>query len=261
MTSLRIVRRLSHDVERVTLGMAAKAVSPSMTAEVQSSRERVAAIAATNESAEEHAREIGALRSRLESSEREREQLEAALASLRSEIESARENARKEGYRDGATKAQREVEREAERALSEQLAQWRTSTAEAAQGFESRIQSVRSELSEVVLAGVTKILGEHLVNPTSIRAMLEQVLREAGLTGPVRVLLAPSQFEQLTRMGAAQLASLRERKMEVAPDSRVAHGGCLVETPTGLVDGRFEVQLAKLREIVSSHYGAGSQGR
>jgi flagellar biosynthesis/type III secretory pathway protein FliH len=62
------------------------------------------------------------------------------------------------------------------------------------------------------------------------------------------------------KSGAAQTGWLKERRLEIASDARVTHGGCLLETPGGLIDGRFESQLTRLHEILSAHY-AGSTSR
>jgi flagellar biosynthesis/type III secretory pathway protein FliH len=43
---------------------------------------------------------------------------------------------------------------------------------------------------------------------------------------------------------------LQGRKFEIVADSRVELGGCIVETNTGSLDGRFEVQLRELYETL-----------
>jgi flagellar biosynthesis/type III secretory pathway protein FliH len=44
--------------------------------------------------------------------------------------------------------------------------------------------------------------------------------------------------------------ALQGRKFEIVADSRVELGGCIVETNTGSLDGRFEVQLRELYETL-----------
>ena len=91
------------------------------------------------------------------------------------------------------------------------------------------------------------------------RASTEQLLKESGLNPPLRVLLSPAQHEQLMESGGAQLAWFRDHRLDLAADARVQHGGCLLESPRGIIDGRFEVQLEKLREIVAGHYAGATR--
>ena len=180
-------------------------------------------------------------------SQRATEDAEEALLALRADIERERASAQEKGHTAGVEKARGELET--------QMQGWRRASEEMLRSHDERWQALRGELADVVMAAVAKIIGEQSAHPQLARAAVEQVLRESGVSAPARVLLAPSQYEQLMKAGAAQLAAFKERRLELAADSRVAHGGCVIETAAGLIDGRFEVQLGKLREIVASHFG------
>lgn len=179
------------------------------------------------------------------------ERLEAELAELRRDLQDAHERAAEQGLREGMEKARVESSRQ----LELQIAAWRRSIEEMLEGNEARWQAQRTEFAEVVSAAVVRMLGESWGNPQLARAAVEQVLKDGGITAPLRVLLSPQQFTQLAQSAAGQLAWFRDRRIELAPDERIKHGGCMIESARGVTDARFEVQLEKLRQIVAGYYG------
>lgn len=255
MTQARILRRVPQAQERIRLGASQPPPPhPIVPGGDFANQREVAAPSEAQQALERSLQEAAGLRGQLDQAARERRQLQVVVDDLRSEVAAAKDEARRQGHAEGLRQAQAEAQRE----LAERAAQWQRTLEEASRQFEAQSRTLRSELAEVVMAAVTKLLGEHLLNPQSIRAVIEHTLREAGSGGPAKVLIAPPQYETLVRYGPAHLAALRERRIEVAPDTRVSCGGCLVELVHGLADGRFEVQLARLREVLANHDAAGS---
>jgi flagellar biosynthesis/type III secretory pathway protein FliH len=249
--SARVVHRMLQADERVKLGAAKVAISPlkAPSADPQSQ--------ARDHLLEQRAGEIAQLHAKLAQAQQDREQLSSALARIESELADARQLATQQGYQAGLQQAQVDAERE----LGKCTAAWQRTVEQTSREVEARLQSIRTELAEVTLACVTKLIGDQLLNPQVIRATIEQTLKEAGIGAPLRILLAPAQYDQLTRAGASHVAVLRERRIEVAPDPRVTYGGCLVEAAGGLLDGRFEVQLAGLKSILAGHYSSAGAAR
>jgi flagellar biosynthesis/type III secretory pathway protein FliH len=193
------------------------------------------------------------LESELQATRQQLADAKATLEQLHGSLLSEQARAKEQGHAEGL----RQGQQAAHRALEDQLAQWRQSADEMLRAAEARTQTLRAELTDVVLASVVKILGEQAANPHMIRAAVEQTLKESSAGAPLKVLLAPTQFEQLMKSGPAHLGWFKERRLEIAPDGRVTHGGCLLETPSGLIDGRLDTQLTRLHEIISAHF-AGS---
>jgi flagellar assembly protein FliH len=245
MRHARVVRSTSRADERVRLG--ASATPPLVPA-------NATVVASLPRAAEERQREVAQLREQLAQAHAESEQLRATLADFEAQIADARAEASHRGYEEGAKRASEE----AERALAQSIEAWTHALEKASHEYEAHLLAIRAELADVVMTAVAKLLGEHLVNPQSVRATIEHTVKEAGVGVPAKVLLAPSQYGELMRVGAQHVAALRERRIELAPDPRVRHGGCLLEMSSGLVDGRFEQQLARLKDIVAGHYGPGS---
>jgi flagellar assembly protein FliH len=267
MTPRRLWRDAPLPEGRIKLGEAAlSAARLDVTTRVERAAEHAALVEATFQV--ERSAEHIALHSELTHAKTRIEQLEAALEEsqhklkasnealneLHAGLDAERAGAREQGYAAGLERA--EITARAE--LQKQLEAWRHSVEEMLHANDERLRALHAELTDIVLAAAIKLLGEQLVNPHAVRGCVEHVMRESGITTPSRVLIAPAQYEQLTKYGGAQLAWFRERRLDLAPDAKVAHGGCILETPNGLIDGRYEAQLAKLREIVVAHYRAGA---
>jgi flagellar assembly protein FliH len=188
----------------------------------------------------------------LEASRHESQQRSTQLTQIESRLDAERAAACDRGYAEGMEKAAAAARLEAEH----QARQWQRSAEEMLRAHENRWQAMRNDLTDVVMGAVIKMLGEQLAHPQAIRAAIEQTMRESSVGAPLRVLIAPSQYDQLTKAGGSHLGWFKERRMELAPDVRVAHGGCLLETTAGYIDARFETQLARLREIIANHYTA-----
>lgn len=202
---------------------------------------------------DEQSERIAALEARLRAVEEQK----AALADELEDLKASLQDAHREAQQRGLEAAKHEAEARSQQHLEQQAAAWKTTAQEMLRQNESSLQALRGELTEVVLAAVAKVLGDQIANPQLVRASTEQLLKECGVGGPIRVLLAPAQHEQLMKSGGAALAWFRDRRLDIGMDERVRFGGCLLETAHGIVDGRFEVQLEKLRQVLASHYGAG----
>ena len=195
---------------------------------------------------------ISELEHLLAASRHESQQRSAQLTQIESSLDAERAAACDRGHAEGVEKATAAARLEAEH----QARQWQRSAEEMLRAHESHWQTLRNDLTDVVMGAVIKMLGEQLTHPQAIRAVIEQTMRESSVGAPLRALIAPSQYDQLTKAGGSHLAWFKERRMELAPDARVTHGGCLLETTAGFIDARFETQLAKLRDIVATHYMA-----
>lgn len=256
--SSRVLRRPMQAGERVRLGLAHDAAVPAAKSApaAPAPAPSDSAVRQVQQVVQERLLRMEELEKRLAGVEGERELLRVQLSDLQEQIAARKAAAHQEGYADGLKNAEAQAKRE----LAAVLSSWQTSLEHGQRQYESSIQAIQSQLTEVVMTAVTKLLGDHAMAPALVKAAVEQTLREAGGGVPARVLIAPSQYEQLTRLGAPNLAALRERRIEIAPDARVAAGGCMIETSNGLIDGRFEVQLQRLREIVSRHLAPAASG-
>lgn len=191
--------------------------------------------------AREH--EIAALERELEALRHSGAEREAELDGLRADIDAEREQARRQGREEG-TGAAREAVLQRWR---EQSAQWDGALAELGAHIEQHLQTLRASAGEVALAAAVKVIGERLAEPAHIAPAVEHILRESGLSGPLTVWLAPAHYQELRRAGSVLAGA---DSIELRADAQVRYGGCVLESAGLVVDGRFEIQLRKLADIV-----------
>ncbi|CAK0768632.1 type III secretion protein L [Gammaproteobacteria bacterium] len=116
------------------------------------------------------------------------------------------------------------------------------------------LSGIESEMAELVSQATAKVLGR-LPPEDLVLAVVREALRHARDQKRVTLRVAPEQLEivrdHLTEIAAEQggMSSL-----DVVGDDRVGAGGCLIETPMGLVDARLETQLRNLRERLSHRF-------
>jgi flagellar assembly protein FliH len=90
--------------------------------------------------------------------------------------------------------------------------------------------------------------------------MVREVIDQAREREQLVVRLAPQDFALLTGGDAASTAAAGRSeeegstfgawKAQLVPDTRVALGGCLIDSPGGTLDGRLETQLQSLRDLL-----------
>lgn len=105
----------------------------------------------------------------------------------------------------------------------------------------------RSETTLIELVGdvAEKLFGNGFVlSPEQIAAMVERAIQQARDIGPARVRLHPED--------AALLDTMWPSGLPLVPDETIRRGGCVVEAIQGMVDGRVEVQLDRIKETLVS---------
>ncbi|HJY75112.1 MAG TPA: FliH/SctL family protein [Burkholderiales bacterium] len=172
----------------------------------------------------------------------------AELQALRDE---ARERGRQEGREAGLAKA-----------TAEHAAQLKA-LAGLVRGARGRLDEGIGELSElgaeVVYEAVCKLLGQVFASREGVIAAVREVVRGARERSRLTVRVSPSDYATIRAHLDKVLEGLEAGAAEVVADERVELGGCLLETPSGSLDGRLEVQLANLRLALLAAHADGKQ--
>jgi len=174
---------------------------------------------------------------------------------FQAELEALGAEARERGYAEG-----REAGRA--KAASDHAAQIKA-LAGLVRGARERLDAGIGELSElaveVVYESVCKLLGQALAGRAGVIAAVREVVRRARERSRLTVRVSPSDYVLIREHLATVLEGLEAGQVEVAADERVELGGCLLETPSGSLDGRLEVQLSNLRRtLLTSQLEAGT---
>jgi len=184
-----------------------------------------------------------------------RREAETMVARARQEAHEIREKARQDGLTGGTSQAIDEARREASPVLE--------NLTRAAKELDLFRQHVREQLDRqlpnlIVLLTKKVIQRELLLEKSTIvgivRAALERV---AGNGREVTLRLNPKDAELLATHRGDVLEGLDKiQGILFESDPSISPGGCLVETPNGLVDARLETQLEEATRILEG----GSEG-
>jgi flagellar assembly protein FliH len=162
------------------------------------------------------------------------------------ELEAHRQEAAERGWQEG---------REAglAKAMSEQAAQLKALGA-LLRSARGRLDEGIGELSElgaeIAFEAVCKVLGQAVATREGVLAAVRETVRRARDRSRLTLRVSPADFVAIREHLATVLDGLEAGQVEVVPDERVELGGCLLETASGQLDGRLEVQLANLRRAL-----------
>ncbi len=160
-------------------------------------------------------------------------------------IEAAREQAVREGYEQGLSRGHQEALQHNKQKF-DALNRLLESVPAAMAG---QIDGLEDVALHIAMTAVMKILGDTLVSPGGIRAVVQQVLRQVRTSEPMAMRLAPQDFYFLLKQKSNAELSLPPN-IELMPDDRVELGGCILDAAGGGIDARIETQLARLRDVL-----------
>lgn len=175
-------------------------------------------------------------------------QTEAELERLRGDMEELRQDAaeagRESGYQAGHAEGRAELARQAAR-LNELIDQ-------ITKVNEDRLTALEEEIVEVVFTSVAKILGEALVSADAVIAAVRQSIKQLVTRDRLVIHLSPQDKRLVDEVAEKSDETLFGNGIEIVADERVELGGCLLQSRTGGLDARLEVQMQLLRECLLS---------
>lgn len=124
------------------------------------------------------------------------------------------------------------------------------------QEFESSVKDAVDrfsyQASDVVVAALVKILGKSLVKPEVALAAIKEVVSSSNESEVHKVFVSPKDYLLIEKYKAQLQFS---ESINFVSDVKVESGGCILELTSGLVDGRVEVQLKTLHELLRNSRG------
>lgn len=240
---------------RVTLGQPAETLTTSAKdgalepmVELEKARNELIELKRANV---EKDKQLNTANAELSETQEQLEQLRCEIQRLQADLDRQHALAREQGYQAGLDAA----EQDSSSALKQQSELWWSGIEKLIEQDHQFHTMLKAQMADLVMASVTKIIGEQSLEPQSIGASIDHIVREGGELRDIQIFVAPKHYEALQSAGLA-LRTIRGRAVEVLPDPRVEYGGCLIEARNGVIDGRFEIQLEKLRAIVQAESGS-----
>jgi len=133
--------------------------------------------------------------------------------------------------------------------LAEHMALLQAALAEAKSVRDRLLWAAEHEIVELAMAATRTVVGEHArLDPSMAVDVVERALERAGSQNVVAVRMHPTRLELVE----AHLTELRgsPSPFELRGDESIEVGGCIVDTSTGQIDARLDVQLGEVaREL------------
>ena len=166
-----------------------------------------------------------------------------------------------EEARQAAEKAARELEERAERTARELKQQAQAAYQARVQvldgliaalpaQFDARLAAAEDDMLALCFEVVCRTLGESVVRPEALRAQLAQTLGRLHGRQPAAIHMHPDDLALLRKAQDAAQELPGGNAVQWIADPKVLLGGCIVQTPEGGLDARFETQLDALRELL-----------
>jgi flagellar biosynthesis/type III secretory pathway protein FliH len=165
--------------------------------------------------------------------------LEAENNDLKDGLKQIEDDSRQAGYQQGLELAQEHFAEELE-SLSSLFDQIDLS-------LQNAMKSISEDIATVVIEANTRILGKQMLEKKLAIDVVLEVLRKAGYQEKMVVNVSPDDHELLSKH-RLRLSSIKN--IEFVSDEKVKLGGCIVKTDSGMIDGRLEVQLQALYDIL-----------
>lgn len=157
----------------------------------------------------------------------------------------ALEEAYRRGYEDGITARDADGERQRDDAVA--------ALGATLQGLSTVADEIRgrltSNLPALALAAARHLMQRELdADPEVMRSLVERALAATPLSGQVTVRVHPADFAALGDVTAFTPPAGSSFELVWAADPAILRGGCVVETPASVVDGRVDEALLDLFE-------------
>ena len=193
-----------------------------------------------------------------------RKQAACILADARDQAEYIQMQGEEKGYSEGFERGRREGYAEGERdgrelvrkTMADETAQLvrlaRATVEELTRAEEALRRRERERVLELAVAIAERIVGKiTLTDLAPARTNLAKTLELAGRTGPVRVLVNPSQLDALRRH-CTELVELlgRSDQVELVGDEGISPGGVRLVVGGGEIDATIETQLNNIAEAL-----------
>lgn len=119
--------------------------------------------------------------------------------------------------------------------------------------IEARLAAAEDDMLALCFEVICRTLGEGVMHPEAVRAQLAQAMDRLRSRKLVAIHMHPDDLAVLQKgQGLTQglQGGLGGADVQWVASADVALGGCILQSPEGGLDARFETQLAALRELL-----------
>jgi len=178
--------------------------------------------------------------------------LAAVVAHLATDIEDLRLAAERDGFAAGQAQGLRDAGEQTAAAVS--LLETMANKAQAR--FDSELEQLERQCADVIVAALSKVAGPLLGTREAALGAVAAALRHLKGEQQIHIKVNEADLAVLQAATESLKGALGARLMSLIADSRVALGGCIIESEVGVLDARIEVQLAAMLESLRQARGS-----
>lgn len=165
-----------------------------------------------------------------------------------------------DGARRGAVKIEAEASERAEalfaearlKGLAKGAEEMLETLAAARRVYAGALDEAEQDMLDMAFRLAEHIVGEAIeFEPKKVQRMVEKVLVRARGKRQITVRVAPGDLRELEASGAQLCGLVDGVSVHLQPDPALTRGGCVIETESGRIDGRVEVQFNALRAAIA----------
>ena len=121
--------------------------------------------------------------------------------------------------------------------------------------LDESIENQQDKIVEIIITAIYKVFGELLVTKEGIQQVVKQVVKGVKQDQPIVVRISNEDFEIINEL-RSDLIKLQDSEIKIIADKQVGLGGCIVESASGSLDGRMEIQLQSLTNALLQAKGS-----
>lgn len=165
---------------------------------------------------------------------------------------SVREQEMDAAYRRGRAEGEQAAHVRARRELETAVAAARSTVREVRESREAWSRALEEHLAALATAVASRIVQRELTaDPAAHRDLVRQALAAFPVQSSVRVRLHPADLAAVASAGETEDDEAEARDVAWVGDAEIQRGGCLVEGPERIVDGRLDEGLKRIFQELS----------
>jgi flagellar assembly protein FliH len=113
--------------------------------------------------------------------------------------------------------------------------------------IQARLAALEQDAVALAHGALCKIVGDGVLDPEMVSAVVAQAMRQLGGATPLRVRISELDLQLLHNSPQGRALMAARNAVEWLADSALLAGGCVLETERGSLDARLQSQFARLQ--------------
>jgi flagellar assembly protein FliH len=174
--------------------------------------------------------------------------IDKAIQEAQNKAQQILEQAYNQGYSQGYNEAKNKLEQEYQQKINELQEQIKNIL----NLKESLVKEMEKDIVELAIKVAEKVINKKIEEePELVSNYLIELLPKIEQAKNITIWINPNEIEYV-RLSKEKFKNLVEdvENINIAPDSRIEKGGCIIETNFGKIDARISTKLEVLKEII-----------